>query len=185
MRRGTKIYASGVFLVCIVIVIGYFALWTDRNITVYDENFKILDYSISKGPTHIFPKGNQILGRMRLKLQLQYGLKFLGGPSIVFLPGRIESLVFFVRYKGDFPFEELDGLRTVLTNDKNISKELQNLHMRDQAPQTFISFYELPKPPTSDDSFRIDFRLKSANDPVASWRVGELSKHNKGINSDQ
>ncbi|MHC4144783.1 MAG: hypothetical protein ACYSUD_08390 [Planctomycetota bacterium] len=121
---------------------------------------------------------------MRLKLQLQYGLKFWRGPALLCVAEGPESLVFLVRYKGDFPFEELDGLRAVLTNDKNISKELPGLPMREQARQTFIACYTLPKPPTSDDSFRIDFRLKCADDLIASWRVGKLNKHNKGLNAD-
>jgi hypothetical protein len=69
MRRKTKLYASWVLLVCIVMIIGYFALLIDRNVTVYDDNFKILYYSISKGTTHTIYKGNQTVGRMRAILQ--------------------------------------------------------------------------------------------------------------------
>jgi hypothetical protein len=178
MRRKTRLCASGMLLVCIVMIIGCFVLWPDRNVTVYDDNFKILDYSISKGTTHTVYQGNQTVGRMRTKLKHQFGLKFIGDSpaSLIKLP---ESRAFLLRYRGIFSLEELDGLKAVLTNDKDISKELTCINMRAQVEQTFVRCYILPRLPTSNDSFRIDLRLKSADDPIASWRVGELYRHNE------
>jgi hypothetical protein len=184
MRSKTKLYASGVLLFCIVMVIGYFAIWTNRTVTVYDDNFKILYYRISKGTTHTIYQGNQTVGRMRDKLKHQFGLKFIGDSHLSLIK-MCESRVFLLRYSGDFTFEELDGLRAVLTNDKNIFKELAVMKMYALDENTFIRGYLLPRLPTSNDSFRIDFKLKSADDPIVSCRVGELYRHNGGFNSEQ
>ena len=99
------------------------------------------------------------------------------------------SRVFFLRYRGDFSFEQLDRLKAVLTNDKNISEELACIHMILQSTRinvspgehTFAKGYVLPWLPTSNDAFRIDFRLKASDDPIASCRVGKLYKHNKVV----
>ncbi len=182
MRHKTKAYASGLLILCIVMSIGYFAPLTNRNVTVHDNGFEILDCFFSKGMTPIY-RGNQTVGRMRAKLNRQLGLKFIGLSQAI-MTGTPEIHVVVLRYKGDFPFEELDGLRAVLTNGKNISKELPGVNVPRQAEQMLVGLYILPKLPTSDDSFRIDFKLKSTGDPIASWRVGKLYQRNKELNSD-
>ena len=184
MKCSSKTWVLALLLVCLVMIIAYFAFWADSDIAVYDENFKMLDYSISRGGgAHIFYQGNQTLARTRLKLHLQYGLNLWRSPVLLCVADGPESLVLLVRYEGDFPFEQLNGLRATLTNGKDVSKELKGLPMREHGRETYIVYYTLPRPPTSDDSFRIDFRLKSADDPIASWRVGKLNKHNKEINA--
>ncbi|UCE46604.1 MAG: hypothetical protein JSW47_13395 [Phycisphaerales bacterium] len=185
MKRKAKLYASWLFLVCILIIVGYFALCTDRNLTVYDDNFKILNCTISTGTSHIIYSGNQTVGRIRAMLRHRFGLKFISLPPVPSMIRARKSRAFILRYEGDFPFEELDGLRAVLTNDKNISKELTGINMAAKAEQTFVRCYILPALPTSYDSFRIDLRLKSADDPIASWRVGQLYRRNRGINPDR
>lgn len=186
MRRKTKRYAPWVLLVCIAMIIGYFALWTDREVTVYSDKFRILDYRLSYGTTHTIYCGNQTVGSMRAMLRDRLRLKFIRlSPAAVMVMEGPKSRAFLLRYTGDFPSEELKGLRAVLTNDKDISKELVGINMPFQADQTFVGWYILPVLPTSEDSFRIDLRLKSADDPIASWRAGKLYKHNRGIDSDQ
>ena len=187
MRRKTILYASVAPVVCIVIIIGYFAFWAEKNVTVYDENFKIVEYIISRGTTHTIYNGNQTVGRMRAMLKNRLGLKFINLPPAAMTkgPGSLESLVFLMFYEGDFPFKELNGLTAVLTNDKNISKELPGVNMFAQSEQTFVGCYMFPALPASDDSFRIELRLKSADDPVASVRVGKLYKHNRAADSGQ
>ena len=184
MRCKAKLYASGVLLVCIVTIIGYFALWTNRNLTVYDDNFKILDYSISKGTTHMVYHGNQTVGRIRAMLRQRFGMKFIDQPHATVIRAP-EGRALLLRYEGDFPFEELEGLRAVLTNYKNISKDLMGINMAPPAERTFIRGYLLPGLSMSEDSFRIELMLKSADDPIACWSVGKLYRHNRGTNSDQ
>jgi hypothetical protein len=183
MRLKTKIYALLVFAVAAVIVIGYFVLWTDRNFKVYNDNFKVLDYGISEGKTHTVYKGNQTVGRIRARLKHKFGLKFIGESpaSMAMTPG---VRVFLLIYKGDFPFEELDDLRAVLTNDKDIFKELAVMKMFALDESTFIRGCILPILPACDDSFRIDFKLKSSDNPIASCRAGKLYKHNNNAQSD-
>jgi len=183
MSRKIRLYASGVLVVCIVIIIGYSALWIDRNVTVHNDKFKVLGYSISEGKVHTVYEGSQTVGRIRAKLKHKIGLKFIdeSPASMAMTPG---LRVFLLRYKGAFPFEELDDLRAVLTNDKDIFKELVVMKMYALDESTFIRGFILPWLPTSNDSFRIDFKLKSADDPIASCRLGELYRHNHGIQLD-
>ena len=184
MRRKTKVCASGLALVCIVMIVGYFAVWADRNVSVYDDNFKILECSISRGKSHAFYSGSQTVGCIRDKLSNQFGLKFLGPSSIMRMTMTSDALVFFVRYKGDFPFEELDALQAVLTNGKDIFEQLPGPKNYDQTRRTFTRFYMTDKLRASDEPLRIDFYLNFDYDkPVATWRVGELLKHNKGQNT--
>ena len=183
MRRKTILYASGLLVVCIVTILGCFAFYMDKNVTVYDDRFKILDYLISRGKTHTIYKGNQTVGRVRAMLNNRLGLKFINIPPSAMTkgPGNIESMVFFMFYEGDFPFKELNGLTAVLTNEKDICKELPGGNMFIQAEQTFSGCYFLPALPASNDSFRIELRLNCSDDPIASLRVGKLYKHDKGI----
>ena len=183
MRRKTILYASGVLLVCIVIITCYFAFRPDKNVTVYDDRFKVLDYVISRGMNHTIYKGNQTVGRVRAMLKNRLGLKFINIPAAAMTigPKNLETRELLVLYKGDFPFEELNGLTAVLTNDKNIYKELPGGNLFIQAEQIFFGGYMLPVLPVSDDSFRIELRLYSSDDPIASFRVGKLYKHYKGV----
>jgi hypothetical protein len=185
MRRKTLLYISGVLVVSIVTITGYFAFWTDRNVTVYDNRFKVLEYVISRGTTHTIYIGNQTVGRMRAMLKKRLGLKFINLPPTVMTigPGNFESLVFFMFYEGDFPFKELNGLRAVLTNDKNICKELSGGNLFIQSEQIFSGCYFLPALPASDDSFRIEFKLYSGGDPIASIRVGKIYRHYRVVKS--
>ena len=157
-------------LVCIVMIIGCFVIWTDRSFSVYNDNFKILDYSTSEGKVHTVYKGNQTVGRVRAKLKHQFGLRFIGESpaSQAHTPGLPGFRVFLMRHRGEFPFEELDGLRAVLTNEKNIFKELTAMKMYALDENTFVRGYIVPWLPTSEDPFRIDIRLKTADDPIAS-----------------
>ena len=180
MKRKTTIYGSGVLLACVVMIVGGFALWTDRDLTIYDDRFKILDYDISAGTDHTMYFGNQTVGRVRDTMRNRLGFKFVD-PSPFAMLSSSRSRMFLLRYTGDFPLEELKDLKVTLTNDKDFSKELVGLSAPDQAKQIFVGGYLLPGLPTSEDSFRIELRLKSADDPIASWRVGKLYRHNKGI----
>jgi len=164
-------------------IIGYLALWKDRYFTVHDDNFKIVDYSISEGKVHTVYKGNQFVGRFRAKLKHQFGLKFMGESPASML-GTPEIRVFLLRYRGDFPLEELDDLKAVLTNDKNIFLELGIAKFPSSDENLFVRGYIIPRHPTSNDSFRIDFKLKSSEEPIASCRVRKLYRHNNGIQSD-
>jgi len=178
MRRKTVLYASGVLVVCIVIITGYLVFLMDKNVTVYDDNFKILDYIISTGTTHTLYDGNQTVGRAKDILKNRLGLSFINLPTTtVMKTPKIRA--FLVRYEGDFPYEELNGLTAVLTNGKNISKELPGGNMAAPDETTFVGSYIIPVLPASDDSFRIDLRLKSADVPVASFRVGKLYRHSR------
>jgi len=183
MRRKTTLYASGVLIVGIVTITGYFAFWKDQNVTVYDDRFRVLKYIISTGTTHTIYKGNQTVGRVRAMMNNRLGLKFISIPAAAMTlgPKNLETREFLVLYEGDFPFKELNGLTAVLTNDKNINEELSGGNLFIQADQTFFGGYCLPVLPASDDSFRIELRLYSADDPIASFRVGKLYKHYKGV----
>jgi len=183
MRRKTILYASGVLIVGIVTITGYFAFWTDQNVTVYDDRFKILEYVMSRGTTHTIYYGNQTAGRIRAMLKDRLGLKFINIPAAAATigPKNLETRELLVLYEGDFSFKELNGLTAVLTNDKNIYKELPGGNMFIQADQIFFGGYMLPALPLSDDSFRIELRLYSSGDPIASFRVGKLYKHYKGV----
>jgi hypothetical protein len=185
MRRKTLLYISGVLVVCIVTITCYFAFWTDKNVTVYDDHFKVLDYVISRGMNHTIYKGNQTTGRIRAMLKNRLGLKFINAPPAVMTigPGNFESLVFFMFYEGDFPFKELNGLRAVLTNDKDIYKELGGGNLFIQPEQTFSGCYFLPALPASDDSFRIELKLYSPGEPVVSIRLGKIYRHYRGPKS--
>lgn len=178
MRRKTILYASGVLVVCIVMTTVYFAFLTDKNVTVYDDNFKILDYIISTGTTHTIYDVNQTVGRVKSILKNRLCLSFINlPPAYVMRTPKIRS--FLVRYEGDLPYEDLNGLTAVLTNGKNISKELAGGNMAAPNEPTFVGSYIIPILPASEDSFRIDLRLKSADVPVASFRVGKLYRHNR------
>jgi hypothetical protein len=184
VRHKRRLCASVVLVVCIGITIGYFTLWKGRNVTVYDDNFRILDCSISSGTTHMISHGNQTVGHIKYKLWRRFGLNFRGLPLVVRI-GAPKCRVLLLRYEGDLPFAELDGLRAVLTNGKNISRELAGRNVPDRAEQTLIAYYILPALPTSEDSFRIDLKLKSADDPVASYRIGRLYRRDSRNNSGQ
>lgn len=170
-------------LISIVMVVGYFVFCVDRNLTVYDDKFEILEYRLSIGKTHRMYEGNQIAGRIRTTLRDRFGLKFIGPPWMTVLRAH-ESRVLLLRYTGDFPYKELDGLGAVLTNDKEIYKELIGIKIPTPAKQVFVRGYILPSLPISDDSFRIEFKLKSSDKPIASLELGELYAHNIGNNSD-
>jgi hypothetical protein len=185
MRRKTLLYISGVLVVCIVIITCYFAFRPDKNITVCDDRFKVLDYVMSRGTTHSIYMGNQTAGRIRAMLKNRLGLKFINLPPAVMTigPGNFESLVFFIFYEGDFPFKELNGLRAVLTNDKDIYKELGGGNLFIQPEQTFSGCYFLPVLPASDDSFRIEFKLYSPGEPIASIRLGKIYRYYRVVKS--
>lgn len=179
MRRKTKVHALGLLVVCVVMIIGYVALWAGRGITVYDDDFEILECSISRGTRHIVYSGNQTVGRIRDKLSKRFGLKFLRSSSPVSMVATPECLVLLVRYRGDLPFKELDGLGAMLTNSGDISMELAGINSYDKKSRTFIGWYIVPRSPANNDSMRIDFYLSSVYDkPVATWKVGKLLKHN-------
>jgi hypothetical protein len=184
MRRKIKLYASWMLLVCIVMIVGYFVLWKDRNLKVYDDNFKILHYSISRGTIHTMYQGNQTVGRIRDMLRQRFGMKFIGQSNAAMIHAP-EGRALLLRYEGDFPIEELEDLRAVLRNDKNISKKLMGINMTAPNERTFVRGYLLPWLSMSEDSFRIELRLKSADDPIACWNVGKLYRHNRRVNSDQ
>jgi hypothetical protein len=185
MRRKTILYASGVLLVCIVMILGYFAFWADKNVTVYDGRFKVLDYVISRGTTHKIYRGNQTTGRIRAMLKNRLGLKFINVPPAVETigPKNLETREFFMFYEGDFPYKELNGLRAVLTNDKNIHEELSGGNLFIQSEQIFNGGYFLPVLPANDDSFRIELKLYSPGEPVASIRLGKIYRHYRGPKS--
>jgi hypothetical protein len=150
-------------LVCIVMIVAYFMLWTDRKLTEYGDNFNILDYNIPRGTTLTIYHGNQNVGRTRDMLRQRFGMKFINQPHASTI-GASEGHALLLRYEGDFPFDELEELRAVLTNDKNISKELMGINMSVRAKRIFVRGCLLPGLPTSEDSFRIELRLKSADD---------------------
>ncbi|MHC4701932.1 MAG: hypothetical protein ACYTFQ_15300 [Planctomycetota bacterium] len=179
MRRSTKIYASVLLIVCILAIVGYFALWAGRSIRVYDDDFEILQCSISRGTRHIVYSGNQTVNRIRDKLSNQFGLKFLRSSSPMRMIATPECLVLLVRYRGDLPFEELYGLGAILTDGKDISIELKGINSYDTNEQVFMPLYLIPRWPVTDDSMRVDFYLSSDYDkPVATWKVGKLLKQN-------
>jgi len=189
----SRLYASCVLLVCGVIVIGYFVLWGDRNFTVYNDNFKVLDYGISegedqtvnRGKVHKFYQGNATVGRVRAKLKHKFGLKFIReSPTYMAFTPSGGLRIFLLHYRGEFPFEELDDLRAVLTNGKEIFIELGAMKINALDENTLMRGYLLPVLPASNDSFRIDFKLKSADDPIASCRVGRLYRRNVGRNGE-
>jgi len=165
-------------------VIGYFALWADRNLTVYDDKFKILDYSISIGKNHTMYQGNQTAGRIRTTLRDRFGLKFIDPPSLAVIRAP-ECRVRLLRYTGDFPFDELDGLKAILTNGKEICKELIGVNMATPGEQAFVRGYILPWLSENNDSLRIELKLKSADDPVACLSLGKLYRRHRRINSDK
>ena len=185
MRRKTILYVLMALVVCIVIITCYFTFRPDKNVTVYDDRFKVLDYVISRGTTHTIYRGNQTAGRIRAMLKKRLGLKFINLPPAVMTvgPKNIESLEFIMSYEGDFPFKELNGLRAVLTNDKDICKELGGGNLFIQPEQTFSGCYFLPVLPANDDSFRIELKLYSPGEPVVSIRLGKLYRHYRGPKS--
>jgi hypothetical protein len=174
-------------------IFGYLALWPDRNVTVYSEGFEVLDYSISEGVdstvnkanVHTFYRGNAAVGRVRAKLKHKFGLKFIReSPTYMAFTPSGGLRIFLLHYRGEFPFEELDDLRAVLTNGKEIFIELGAMKINALDENTLMRGYLLPVLPASDDSFRIDFKLKSADDPIASCRLGRLYRRNSDIQSD-
>ena len=172
MRRKTRLCASLVFLVCIVAIFVYLATWAGRDFTVYNDSFKILDYKISRGKTHTFYEGNQTVGRIRAGLSSKFGLKFIGeSPRYGTTTPVPEARVVFLRYRAEFPVEELGELPAVLTDGKEIFKKLPGGRMNAQSKDTFVGIYILPVLPASNESFRIDFKLDSTDGPVASWRL--------------
>ena len=182
MRRKTKLYASGLLVVFIALVVGYFVLWRDTSVTVYNDNFKIIDYSMSVGSIHAFYNGNQAIGRFKARLKSLFGLKSIKLSRLV-ITGE-EGFVLLMNYTGDLSFEELDGLTAVLRNDNDFFKQMQGTNKYDRDRQIFTGCFTLPKVPESDDSLRIDFYLSSEYDePVASLKVGDLSKYNKKPNA--
>jgi len=55
MNRKIRLYASGVLVVCIVMIIGYLVLWIDRNVTIHNDKFKVLRYANSSiNSTHVY-----------------------------------------------------------------------------------------------------------------------------------
>lgn len=175
MRRKTKVYISGLSVICFLLVVGYFAFWRDTNVTVYDDNFKILDYRISIGRNHTFYDGNQTLGRIKTRLKSALGLKFIDPPRTI-LRTAPENLVLFVRYKGDLPFKELDGLAPVVRNDEDFFVQMQGKNKYDRDRQMFTGCFISLKVPDNDDSLRVDFYLSSEYEkPIATLRVGELN----------
>ena len=180
MKHSPILYVSGVLTIFALLIAGFVVFRSDHAITVFDNRIKILDHSISWGTYHEIYHGNPALGRAKAKLKYQLGLKFIGPVADAVSTGQEESLAFILRYSGDFPFDELDGLKAVLTNDKNVSKELQNTNTRNRSNLAITKCYLLPPDLlTSDDNFRIDFRVKSVSKPIAAWHVGEFNKYSK------
>jgi hypothetical protein len=160
-------------------IAGYFALWRDASITVYDDRFEILDYHMSIGMNHKFYEGNQTLGRIKDRLRSSFGLKFtnLSGTTVDMNP---DGFFLFVRYTGDFPFKDLDGLAAVLRNDDTFFDQMPGRHTYNRDKQIFTGSFGLPNVPKNDESLRIDFYLSSEYDePIATLKVGELKKHKK------
>ncbi len=156
-----------------------------RDVTVYDSRFRILDHCISLGTNHTIYNGSQIEGRIRATAKYKFGLK-VNDLSSVSVGLDKPHLAFLIRYMGDLPFEELDGLKAQLTNDKDISIDLgMGVKRYDQQKNTFIRCYGLPDIPTSDDSLIVNFRIASSNKPVATWNAGSLSKYNKQLNANR
>jgi hypothetical protein len=184
MSRKTKLYALWAFLVCIVMIFGYLAIWTDRNFTVYNGDFKILNYGVfevkagtaNKGKVRTFYEGNQTVGRIRAKLKQRFGLKFIreSRKYVTTMPVR-GGRTFFLRFRVEGPFEEVYFIRAVLTDGKKHHEELPGTIMNAGEEDTFVGVYCLPRLPMSNDSLRIDFKLESSDDPIATWRLGKLN----------
>ena len=161
-------------MVCSALIIGWMARDSARDVTIYDGRFKILFNSVSQGRIHTVHNGSQIEGRVRAKLNRLFGLK-LAKLSPIVAGGGNDGLAFLMRYAGDFPYEELHGLKALITNEKDISRDLGlGIWRYDQKKQTFIKCYGLSPVPTSQGPYRIILTLKSAQEPIAEWRVGEL-----------
>jgi len=184
MKRKTIVCASVLLAVCTVLIVGYFALWRDTSVTVYNDTFKILDYHMSFGMYHKFSDGNQtidrIKNRIKNRLKSTFGLKFTDPPRLLFTVTGPESLVLYVRYTGDLPFDELDGLEAIVRNDEDFFREMGDGNRYDRDKQIFQGCFVSGNLPENDGSLRIDFYLSSDYDePIASLKVGELNKYNK------
>ena len=175
MRRRTKVYISGLSVICLLLVVGYFAFWRDTNVTVYDDAFEIVDYRVSVARSTTFYDGNQTLGRIKTRLKSAFGLKFIDPPRTILRTGP-GNLVLFVRYKGDLPFGEVGGLVAVLRNDEDFFEQMQGKNKYDGDRQTFTGCFIMSKVPQNDDSLRVDFYLSSEHEkPMATLRVGQLN----------
>jgi len=166
------------------VTLCYFAFRADRNITAYDNNFQVLGYSLSNiGTTHTVYNGSQTGGRVRAQLHRKYGLKFVGLSPSTTVTVHPESHVLLLRYRGDLPFEELDGLSALLrTDNKEVFHQLQGANRYDRAKKVFTKRWLLPQVATRDNSLRIDFYLSSEYaKPIATLRVRELIRHNQTI----
>lgn len=184
MNRKRKVYVSILLLVCMAIIVEYYVLWRDTNIKIYDDRFKILDYHMSFGMYHKFNVGNQTINRIKNRLNSTFGLKFIDSPRLLFTVTGPESLVLHVRYTGDLPFDELDGLGAIIRNDEDFSREMGDGNRYDRDKQIFQGCFVSGNLPENDDSLRVDFYLSSEYDkPIASLKVGDLSKLNKKVKS--
>lgn len=91
-----------------------------------------------------------------------------------------------LRYKGDFPNEDLDGLAAVLTDGGDIFVHQEGTSEYDEAMKVFTGQFVFPQVPMNSKPLRIDFYLNSEYEkPIASWRIGKLYRHNTGLNADR
>lgn len=156
------------------LIIAWIARDSAHDVTIYDDRFEIMFNSVSKGRRHTVYNGNQLLGHIRDKLSHQFSLSLPTlSPISVALDN--EHLALLIRYAGDFPYEELHGLRALLTNGKDFSRDLGlGVWRYDKDKRTFIKCYSLSATPTNQGPYRIVFALRSAKEPIAEWRVGDL-----------
>ena len=147
--RSQLVAAIGALLICMALIIGWIARDSGHDVTIYDDRFEILFNSVSEGKMHTVHNGNQLLGRVRDKLSQQFGLSLPTlSPISVALDN--EHLALLIRYAGDLPYEDLHGLRALLTNGKDFSRDLGlGIWRYDQDKHTFIRCYGLPAIPTN------------------------------------
>lgn len=174
MKWTKKSYAASLLVVSILLLAGWLVRRSDSTVIVYDARFRVYDHRTSKAKTHTIYSGNQTDGFLRTELKHRLGLNVEQVPSLQMGLGQ-ESFAFLVRYGGKFPFEELDGLRAVLTNDDDLHMELQGIRSYDRERETFIRCYALEYAPTNPGSYRLVLMLKSHDEPVAEWQLGELN----------
>ena len=166
--------AIGALLVCMALIIGWIARAPAHDVIIYDDRFEILFNSVSEGKMHTVYNGNQLLGRIRDTLSHHFSLS-LPTLSPISVAMDNEHLAFLIRYAGDLPYEDLHGLRALLTNGKEFSRDLGlGVWRYDEDKHTFIRCYGLSAIPTNQGPYRIVFALESAKEPIAEWRVGNL-----------
>ena len=144
------------------------------RLQVHDPRFQVLSIAISRATNHVIYPGNQLEGRFRYWIASKLGLDVAERPILQLSTGSAASRALLVRYRGDLPFRELDGLNAVISSDDGSTLQTSGSRFFDKDSNSFYTSFLVLGSPGATTSYHVQFTIPSHEQPVATWFIGSL-----------